>query len=537
MITTVKEYNDYMNGIISGPSKKENSENFLQINLNTRTIDMSNMTNLGVIGDHNAETLWFKVDRYFDKMDLSKTHIAIQCRNANPDPVDENNEFIFLVGSNISSDNDFNQNISTDEENLYFPWTLNKAVSQYSGVVQFSIRFFQKSGDSYVYSLNTQVAQFNISNGLDTKDNGNNYDILSPNEWESFIEKVDLIYGLVATEDEEGNPISFSRDYNSLLNRPKINGVVLEGNQTAADLGIAVPDDYLAEDDIGEGFTDETENKLVSKSALDTRFSAIEEEVNGLKEITPLDSTPTEGSEKGITSGGVHEALRHVSIEIDSSLNKTSTNPVQNKIIAEKIEELENAMGNLTYVPLTIDSFRLTNPYAEKGTEIKLVQLEWSLSRTPNSLTINDESYSVDATSAQISTTVNSDTTYTLKATTNSEIVTAEATLSFVERVSYGVGTVPSAGYSSGFITGLNSSIQPTREITFTTTAREGEYIYVALPTSYGTPTFKVGGFEGGFEKVTSDPGLSYTRNGYVSAYHIYKSTNPNLGTTTIQVC
>ena len=77
MVTTLEEYNNYYVNIInSHPYKVNEGEPYIQINLNTRTIDMQNMMNLGVLGDHNAETLWFQVDRYFDTM--ADLHIMVK---------------------------------------------------------------------------------------------------------------------------------------------------------------------------------------------------------------------------------------------------------------------------------------------------------------------------------------------------------------------------------------------------------------------------------------------------------------------------
>ena len=52
--------------------------------------------------------------------------------------------------------------------------------------------------------------------------------------------------------------------------------------------------------------------------------------------------------------------------------------------------------------------------------------------------------------------------------------------------------------------------------------------------TSFGTCTFTVGGFVGGFEKVGQ---YSYTNQyNHIEMYDIYKSENPNLGKTTVVI-
>lgn len=65
-------------------------------------------------------------------------------------------------------------------------------------------------------------------------------------------------------------------------------------------------------------------------------------------------------------------------------------------------------------------------------------------------------------------------------------------------------------------------------------TATSNEYIYYAFPTRLGTPVFKVGGFEGGFNKVST---IYFTNSyNYVEKYDIYKSTNAGLGNTTVDI-
>lgn len=59
-------------------------------------------------------------------------------------------------------------------------------------------------------------------------------------------------------------------------------------------------------------------------------------------------------------------------------------------------------------------------------------------------------------------------------------------------------------------------------------TAGSGEYLAFAFPSSLGSVTFWVGGFEGGFEAAAA-----VTIDGV--AYSVYRSTNPNLGATIVR--
>jgi hypothetical protein len=64
-------------------------------------------------------------------------------------------------------------------------------------------------------------------------------------------------------------------------------------------------------------------------------------------------------------------------------------------------------------------------------------------------------------------------------------------------------------------------------------TAGSGEYLLFAFPTRLGVPVFYVGGFAGGFESPET---VSITNvNGYTENYYVWRSTNSNLGSTSVE--
>ena len=60
-------------------------EKIYKIDLNTRTVEAPNF--LAVTDEHNAEILWFSVDRFFDSYDLRSTSCWIQYTNANKESI------------------------------------------------------------------------------------------------------------------------------------------------------------------------------------------------------------------------------------------------------------------------------------------------------------------------------------------------------------------------------------------------------------------------------------------------------------------
>ena len=79
-----------------------------------------------------------------------------------------------------------------------------------------------------------------------------------------------------------------------------------------------------------------------------------------------------------------------------------------------------------------------------------------------------------------------------------------------------------------------SSALAGSRGRTFSVNAAAGEYIYYVIPSSFGTPTFNVGGFDGGFIKVGT---VSHQNaSGYTQDYDVWKSVNAGLGQTSVTV-
>lgn len=60
------------------------------------------------------------------------------------------------------------------------------------------------------------------------------------------------------------------------------------------------------------------------------------------------------------------------------------------------------------------------------------------------------------------------------------------------------------------------------------------QYVWYALPSRYGTPVFNVGGFDGGFAKVSTLDFMNLS--GYTEEYTVYRSDNSNIGKKTVKV-
>lgn len=189
------------------------------------------------------------------------------------------------------------------------------------------------------------------------------------------------------------------------------------------------------------------------------------------------------------------------------------------------------------YVPIAITSFTNNKNAVEMGTKITDVILNWALNKDPKEMMIDSESITPLTTRSKTYSGQNITTnkTYTLKVTDEKDATATKTTsITFVNGVYWGAKAAPSGAYDSAFILGLSKGLQGNKNKTFTVNAAAGQHIFYALPTRYGACTFNVGGFDGGFTKVST---IEFTNaSGYKENYDIYKSVNAGLGNTTVTV-
>lgn len=228
-------------------------------------------------------------------------------------------------------------------------------------------------------------------------------------------------------------------------------------------------------------------------------------------------------------------------VVIDDKLSDTSIYPVQNKVIkgaidglSNRITDLETQISDMLFKPISITSFTHDKGIQEIGSTVTSVTFTWVTNKTPVSLTLEGLGINVGYTSAKFTElSITDNKTWTLVATDekgNRAVKTT--TITFCNGIYYGVGDVEK-DFTSEFVVGLNKVLQDVREYDFTVSPNNC-YIYYAIPKSRGAVAFKVGGFEGGFEKPEI---VSVTNaSGYTEDYYVYRSTNKLSGSVSIDV-
>lgn len=191
-----------------------------------------------------------------------------------------------------------------------------------------------------------------------------------------------------------------------------------------------------------------------------------------------------------------------------------------------------------------IGTFAPVASVVEVGATVATPAFTASYNRTPDTATLKDgvnPDKDVTSTPAAFSsdetfvkTANNASQAFTLDAVEDGDPDSLGASILWQPRTFWGVDV---DGLSTeADIEGLaNSALDNNRNRTFTVTAGAGEHIYYAIPSSYGTPTFTIGGFEGGF--VLEAAAVSVTNaEGVTQNYDLWKSVQPSLGATTVVV-
>lgn len=170
------------------------------INLNTRMIETPEY--LSVQYDHNAENIYFVVDRFYDNFDLANTCCVIQYENANPDPTKKG--YLYVPP--------FYDLISFGNEKMAFQWSIQGPATQFSGDIKFAIKFYQLESHTakdengfeqtyyaYRYNLNTLPAKSKILYGMDVQIESENY-LLPASEIDVIFERLSALENRIGSD-------------------------------------------------------------------------------------------------------------------------------------------------------------------------------------------------------------------------------------------------------------------------------------------------------------------------------------------------
>lgn len=380
----------------------------------------------------------------------------------------------------------------------------------------------------------------------------------------------------IGTSSGEGG----TSDYTDLENKPKINNVVLDGNLSLEDLGIIIPNlenyvtkealntalsDYAKKTDIPsvEGLLSEIKAQelyqpkgdyalktevptKVSDLTNDAGFQTAEDITSATKNL----ATKTELSDKQDTlvSGtniktingnpilgeGNIEIQGGSTVTVDDTLNTESVNPVQNKVITEKINAMNELLAQLDekVFPTTL-SVSGGGTYDE-GTS-QTVMVSWKLQKNgqtliPDSVTVNEES--VDpAAGYKVFVDVTTTTTYRVSVVYKGKTYSGSTTATFKKTYYRYHGALPEntevGSITADMVKGLTKEVctGAAAVLLYTT---ENQRMAYAYPSVFGKlTTIKDTNFNAPFDDFLLESTLDVDG----TEYYVYALTTPNFVT------
>ena len=138
-------------------------EPFFEINANTRGITVpGELSQIGIVGDKLAEVLFFRIDRYYDAVDLNTRHIYIEWE---------------LPDGTKGISRDYLRDVQSQKDKLIFGWLIDDDLTKQVGTIRFAVRFVEwadrqdqsntpSQGTGLEYSFSSLPATVTISNSL-----------------------------------------------------------------------------------------------------------------------------------------------------------------------------------------------------------------------------------------------------------------------------------------------------------------------------------------------------------------------------------
>lgn len=161
MVTNAKDYEEMLWQIQNNaPTTKAlllpADEEIYEIDLNTRSISVPEY--LSVSKDHQAEVIYFKFDRYYDRIDLTTKACIIEYTNA------EGKSYVYPVPY-------YDIETLIGQDKVIIPWCIQGPATAQAGIVQFAIRWYAINNEhEFTYVLRTLVAKGLILEGQNTDD-------------------------------------------------------------------------------------------------------------------------------------------------------------------------------------------------------------------------------------------------------------------------------------------------------------------------------------------------------------------------------
>ena len=377
MVTGVEEYFKILEELQKNnttlPINIQSGESFFDVDLNDRLIIVPPEFKkyIAVQRDHNIETIYFRVDRYFDTTDLSELTCVVQFTNARKES-----------GIHLVSEKDLTT-YSSDGK-MILGWKLNRDFTQYPGTVTYSLRFYKlDENKKFIYDLHTIPAIGIIAPGLDTLEDTNAEEDTKPvaNLITDLINRVDYACG----PEMNGMMKNNIRDY--FVENPveeEIQEYITNHPVVSDDQVDNAVHDYLTANPPTGGATnvqvEEAVNGYFERNDIDGRINELLDE-NGVPDLTEaIGYTEIKHSNlfnkndiiEGNTLQTDNGITRYDSLEVSNTIYLASTSMfTTHKIAVKEGDTVRNNIGWARCFFFNADGERLISIYATGSTDTK----------------------------------------------------------------------------------------------------------------------------------------------------------------------
>lgn len=191
------------------------------------------------------------------------------------------------------------------------------------------------------------------------------------------------------------------------------------------------------------------------------------------------------------------------------------------------------ALDFLLYTPIDITSFTNGVGTVEVGTTVNNIDLDWTLSKTPVTQSLNQGIGSLATATRDYtaSGTYTSSITFTLTVSDGTSSDNASTTASFQHRRYW--GSSANTSLTDPQILGLTKEFSSSR-VQSRTLSPSAQYVYFAYPTSFGAATFTVNGLLNSAWTLVQRNVVN--ASGHSEPFNIYRSDNLLTGTYQIAI-
>lgn len=302
-------------------------------------------------------------------------------------------------------------------------------------------------------------------------------------------------------------------DYNDLINKPTINGVVVEGDKTAVDYLLQPLGNYAHLDENNKILISELPDEVLGTLQYEGTWDA------SLNEPQLPEIPETIGDYWIVSVGGEQFGLEFSKGDwiiagpngwqkIDNTDLVTSVNGMTGDVVLEldasaityhnpDYPTVEAALDKLLYVAPSVTSLTGGAVY-ENGKEINSVTLKWATNKNVVTQSFNQGIGEIDANIRQYvyepETPITSNKTFTLTVSDGTRTATKSTSVTFQNKIYWGVSpnTVLTNEEILAFEKAGQAQFATSRTISKTFNCSGGNYFYFIIPTSFIASSMRV---------------------------------------------